>query len=182
MFLLNKIKYNADIKYDVYEQKVEEYYKTSNKFFSKNLENYIYKFYIQSHLSGVFYNDKNDNICDVLKYVRNLYTTYYNYYIKDIINDGRHFIVTQEIIDKFLKETFFKQNKIYNWIQENCDIDVSLDCYIEDVLRKKTALPIFQRYGGVEGDDLYVFMAKFLDFIVNDNMEKIILSIAMGNV
>lgn len=182
MFILNKIKYNADKNYDIYEQKVQKYYKIENRFFSINLESYICKFYIQSHLYGVFYNDKVNTISDVLIYVKCLYIAYYDFYIKNIINDGESFIVTQEIIDKYLKQKNYKQDEIYIWIKNNCEINVPLDEYILNVLNKKYLLPVFQRFAGVQQDDLYGFMAKFLDFIINDNKDKIILSIAMGHI
>ena len=104
MFLLNKIKYNADKNYDIYEQKLQKYYDRDYNLFSRNLESYIYSFYIQSHLNGVFCKDKVNTISDVLNYVKYLYVAYYNFYIKKIINDGESFIVTQEIIDKYLKK------------------------------------------------------------------------------
>ena len=181
MFLLNKIKYNADKNYDIYEQKLQKYYDRDYNLFSRNLESYIYSFYIQSHLNGVFCKDKVNTISDVLNYVKYLYVAYYNFYIKKIINDGESFIVTQEIIDKYLKKNY-KQDEVYNWIKKNCEINVPLDYYILNVLNKKYMLPIFQRFAGVQQDDLYCFMAKFLDFIVNDNIDKIILSIAMGHI
>ena len=181
MFLLNKIKYNADKNFDTYEEKVQKYYKIENRFFSINLESYIFKFYIQSHLYGVFYNDKVNTISDVLNYVNMLYTSYYEFYIKNIINDGEDFIITQEIIDKYLNNN--KQDDyIYNWIKKHCEINVTLNTYIKNVFNKKYKLPIFQRFAGVQQDDLYIFIARFLDFIINDNKDKIILSIAMGHI
>jgi len=182
MFILNKIKYNAGKNFDIYEEKVQKYYKIENRFFSKNLESYICAFYMQSHLYGVFCKDKVNTICDVLLYVKNLYTAYYEFYIKNIINDGESFIITNEIIYKYLQKKYYRQEEIYNWIKEHCEVNVTLDSYIKDVLGKKYLLPIFQRFAGVQQDDLYTFMAKFLDFIVNENMNKVILSIAMGHI
>lgn len=178
MFLLNKIKYNADKNYDIYEEKIAKYYNSKNYKNVKNLEDYIYSFYIQSHIAIIFIN----NLDNIFTYIENLYLEYYYFYIKNIINDGRTYILTQEIIDKFLKVNYYKQHKTYNWIKNNSIINVPLDNYIKSIFIKKYNLPLYQYYGEIDRNDLYVFMAKMLDFIILDNMDKIILSIALGNI
>lgn len=86
MLLLNKIKHSADENYDIYEEKINNYYhkylNIYDNFLTKDLTSYIYKFYIQKNLNGVCFNDKTD-ICNMMQYLRKLYIVYYTFYIKD---------------------------------------------------------------------------------------------------
>ena len=58
---LAKLLMKSEKNYDVYEEKIAKYYNSKNYKNVKNLEDYIYSFYIQSHIAIIFINNL-DNI------------------------------------------------------------------------------------------------------------------------
>lgn len=103
MLLLNKIKFDSDNRYDIYEKRISHYYNDCHikRFQTKSLTDYIYKNLIQCDLTGVFYNT-SISTNDVINYIHNIYIRYYTFYIKNHINDGIDFIITKNIINNFI--------------------------------------------------------------------------------
>lgn len=181
MFLINKIKYLADKKYDIYEKRITVYYNCDNihNFITNNLTDYIYRIQVQSFLTGVFYNT-SISVQDVNKYIRNLYISYYIFYIKNVINDGYDYIITTDIINKFI----INNNKLLNdtkWIYKHTETNIKLDIFITNIFKKIYSLRPFERDNKSTINDIFLYLAKLLDFIINENMDKIIISLGLGN-
>lgn len=184
MFLINKIKYIADNNYNIYENKINNYYyKFNNKenFLTKDLTSYIYKFYIQNNLYGICYDDKTNIFFKMIDYVKKLYIAYYTFYIKDIINNGDDFIITEEIINNFNKTDKIKLTNTYDSIKKYSNINIKLDLFLLNIFKIINIFPAFS-YGGCDIYDIYIYLSKLLDFIIGSNMDKIILSIALGHI
>lgn len=180
MFILNKIKFDADNKYDVYERRISQYYRKNDditKYQSKNMTDYIYTVFIQAHLIGVFYNT-SISVCDVNIYIQNLYISYYNYYIKNMINDGKDYIITKKIIDNFVgKDTKLMIDT--QWIYSVTSCDIPLDEFIMKVFKPVHSLPIFLRSDKTIINDIFIYLAKLLDFIVESEMDTLVIKIAL---
>lgn len=184
MFLVHKIKYDAFHNYNIYEKKIAEYYniiyKDDNQFNKNNLTDYIRHILIQSHLSGVFY-DTGISVCDVNKYIRNLYLSYYKYYIKDIINCGKDFIITKEQIEIFV-DTNGKNKELQEtteWIYKQTSTNITLDKFITNIFTKIYTLPSFERYGYLSINNTFLYLSTLLDHIIDDNINTIIIAMAI---
>lgn len=183
MFLINKIRYDASAKYDIYESRISNYYKCisfTKSYTTKNLTEYIYMVLIQSHLSGVFYGT-DISVCDVNEYIRNLYTSYYNYYIKNIINNGNDLIITKDILDSFVG----RNKKLIidtQWILQHTDVSIKLNTFITNIFKKIYTLPSFV-YSNERTDinDIFLYLSKLLDFIIDRDINTIILSMALNH-
>lgn len=183
MFVLNKIKFDADNKYDIYEKRISQYYyKDDNieRYRTNTLTEYIYTIFIQKYLRGVFYNT-SISVCDVNIYIQNLYTAYYRYYIKNIINDKKDYIITKELIYKFVKNDA-KLLKTTEWIFSKTDLNIPLDIFIQNVFKPVHGLSIFVRFGdNTTVNDIFIFLARLLDFIIENEIITVIVKMALGH-
>lgn len=176
MFILNRIKYDADKNYDIYEKIILD----NKVYLSKNLTDYIYNIYIQRNIYGIFYDNKTIKYHDIKYYVQNIYISYYDYYIKNIINDNNDFIITDKILTDFVTCNKNKNKKEYEWCNKYSNINIPIDEYIKNIFLRIYILPPFVRYG-LCFYDIYIFIAKLLDYIIELNNNKIIIMIAMGH-
>ena len=183
MFILNRIKFDADNRYDIYEKRISKYYYNEDdikRFQTQNLTEYIYKVLVQSHLTGVFY-DTSISVCDVKKYIQNLYITYYNFYIKKHINDGKNYIITKKKINEFTNQN----SKLLidtEWIYSKTSVNIPLDEFITNVFKPVYSLPTFIRFSDKTViDDVFIYLAKLLDFIIESEMNTLVFKIAKGD-
>jgi hypothetical protein len=171
MFLINRIKYDANKNYDKIEKKIHYY---SNK----NLTNYIY--YV------LILNDKlftNNDIIILKLYIKNLYISYYKFYIKNIINYGKEYIIKKEDIYDYIYNHnlnyFINKRYFEKYIIKYSKLNIGIIQWIENIFSYIETLPIFE-YFNITKYRHYIFVSKMLDYIITKNMTSIIIYIAKG--
>lgn len=182
MLLLNKIKFDSDNRYDIYEKRISHYYNDCHikKFQTKSLTDYIYKNLIQCDLTGVFYNT-SISTNDVINYIHNIYIRYYTFYIKNHINDGIDFIITKNIINNFITNNSKLQIDT-EWIYSKTSLNIQLDQFIINLFKSIYSLPVYIMFSNKTIiNDIFIYLAKLLDFIINKEINTIVLKIALGH-
>ena len=176
MLLLNRIKYNADVNYDIYEKKIK--YSNDN---NSNLTNHIlYAFLINDH-KKIFTNDEQ-----VLfkKYIKKLYIEYYNFYIKNIINYGKEYIIKKDDIYDYInsnKSNYFINKRYFEkYIVSYSVLNISILRWLNNIFIQIDTIPIFS-YFTITKYRVYIFLSKMLDYIISKNMDSIILYIVKGH-
>lgn len=176
MILLNKIKYNADINYDEYETKVEQYYQNKGMTNMVSLTNYIYSFYIQRDYKAA--HDWNSVVIKKIElYIKNLYIEYIKYYIEGFVS--KNFIITKEIINDYIM-CYNSHRKCIKYIIEISGYDLTINNFIETIFENNKNLPSFHLYD-VDRKDVHICLAKLLDFIIDVNKHLIILNLILNN-
>lgn len=175
MFLINRIKYNANKKYDKFEELLDHYENNNS-----NLTNYIfYAFLIND------YNKKFTSIDLIIfkRYIKNLYISYYIFYIRDIICYGKEYIIKEEDIYDYInnnKSNYFINKRYFEkYILTYSNLNISIKQWLENIFVHIDLIPVFSYYN-VTRYKLYIFVSKLLDYIITKNMNSIIIYIAKG--
>ena len=176
MILLNRIKYNADKNYDIYEKKLK--YSNYN---NSNLTNYIlYVFLINDH-KKIFTKEEQKLFKN---YIKNLYIEYYNFYIKNIINYGKEYIIKKDDIYDYInnnKSNYFINNRYFEkYILSYSILNISILLWLNNIFIQIDTIPIFS-YFTITKYRVYIFISKMLDYIIIKNMDSIIIYIAKGH-
>ena len=148
------IKYKSDPCYEKYEEDVEKYYNLDEKILSNNLTNYITQFYIQNHLTDIF----PTRFQNVKIYVRNLYINY----CKEYLTDKK---ITTEYIENLLLDDEEISYQVVQTVEKQVPYNITFLEYIEGCFNCINTLPIYSLYG-VDQFDVYVYMAKLLDYAI----------------
>lgn len=163
----HEIKSNADEKYMIYEELINDYYNYKKDFLPKNLTIYVYTFYIESdHRSAILYND-NVNCSMIHLYIRILYFTYSTYYIVS------HILIDEGLISDFYKIHIF-ETYLTSFIREKIKINVQLNEYIRSCFKVCKELK-FRDLWNVDRIDIMIYLSRLIDYIVE--CQKVALSI-----
>jgi len=169
MFLLNTIKYDADKNYDLYENEINQYYELNNNYNMISLTNYIYKFYI----GGICWYTKYTEEIDI--YVQNLYYRYSDYYISKICND---YIITEQLLFDFVNENWY-ETLVVKYIVTKTGYNIKIQDFIKKGFENIDNLPLNSLWE-VDIKDVYIVLAKLLDFIIKKNINFLILDIVIN--
>lgn len=176
MYLLNRIKYNASKNYDKFEKKLT-YYHSSNT----DLTNHIlYTFLINDHCK-IF--TKEEQVL-FKRYIKNLYKSYYIFYIKNIINYGKEYIIKKKDIYDYLNNNnsnyFVNKRYFEKYIVSYSRFNIGLLQWLDNIFIHIDTIPVFSYYS-ITKYKVYIFLSKILDYIITKNMDSIIIYIAMGH-
>lgn len=155
--LLEKIKYDADESYQLHENTINN----SRLKDARKLSDYILVIYQQTDLYGIYYPD-NNALCIVYQYIRNLYISYYNYYV---VKKKLEIIVTEELLQDFMQngKSFKTHNHMY---MLDSELNVPFDTYIENIFHKSKSLRKYAYYT-TDLYDVYLYLAYFLEYSIS---------------
>jgi len=176
MLLINRIKYNASINYKDFEKKLK-YYNSSNT----DLTNHIlYTFLINDH-TKIFTKEEQKLFKN---YIKNLYKSYYTFYIKNIINYGKEYIIKKEDIYDYIynhKSNYFINKRYFEkYIITYSKLNIGILQWLENIFIHIDTIPIFSYYT-ITKYRVYIFVSKLLDYIITKNIDSVIIYIAMGH-
>lgn len=161
--LLEKIKYDADESYQLYENTINK----SHLKDARMLSEYILIIYQQTDLYGIYYPD-NNALCIVYKYIQNLYISYYNHYV---VKKKLEIIVTEELLQDFIDngKSFNSYNHKY---MLDSELNVPFDTYIQYIFEKSKPLKKYNYYS-TDLYDVYLYLAYFLEFAISKYVYEI---------
>ena len=117
-------------------------------------------------------------------YIKNLYKSYYTFYIKNIINYGKEYIIKKEDIYDYIynhKSNYFINKRYFEkYIITYSKLNIGVLQWLENIFIHIDTIPIFSYYT-ITKYRVYIFVSKLLDYIITKNIDSVIIYIAMGH-
>lgn len=155
--LLDKIKYDADESYQIYENIINK----PRLGEAKKLSEYILAIYVQTDLYGIYYPD-HKSLSTVYAYIKNLYISYYNHYV---VKKKLEIFITEDVLHDFMNNGFKFEMYIHKYMLD-MNLNVPFDTYAECVFEKSKSLKKYSRYYTTDLYDVYLYLAYLLEYII----------------